>query len=547
MKKINDLKIIKKKYGENMMHLCRNLFPDILETPGILSSIMLNNFEVTRFLYEDIIRFNMQENFKNYVYSKAPKENREKIIVQKTPYELLSDAGYILYECKTEEEVQVFKKYYNPGREMLCTFNENRLKKNYIFFAVRKDVDNIKREDFDIPRREDRYGTSVLSIQFSRGNINYLSIKNRYNVEVEHPDNTFDNNLDNIVLGLTESFRREYNFNFEINPCNFILPGYEKNREGKYYKYNYLINDIYYGPNNIIIDKGIVVDKYLECEKYLIIDYFVIDLVNKTINLYDDSIKDSFIDGISNITKINIKRHKATKIIEIICDNKEKQVIVVDNTNKIIKYYNDNLVKIGNNFLRYNTDLRKLAVPNVEVIGDECLSSNISLSSLILNKVKYIGNKLLYNNKILDYFEALNLEYLGDYCFKNNINLSGLYLESIKKIGDFFLSDNKILNKFYAPYLEKIGNYFLCNNVGLKDIRLGKLKKVGNNYFKHNIKLNLLITKKILKEQISDFYNSSIISTLKVTNSLLERLEHKIKYMSIKEYNSSSKDVKHRR
>ena len=38
-------------------------------------------------------------------------------------------------------------------------------------------MDEIKREDFTEPMRQDKYGTSVISIQFTRGDINTLSIK----------------------------------------------------------------------------------------------------------------------------------------------------------------------------------------------------------------------------------------------------------------------------------------------------------------------------------------------------------------------------------
>lgn len=39
-----DLKKIKKYYGEQMMHLCRELFPTILDEEGTLSRIMLDHF-----------------------------------------------------------------------------------------------------------------------------------------------------------------------------------------------------------------------------------------------------------------------------------------------------------------------------------------------------------------------------------------------------------------------------------------------------------------------------------------------------------------------
>ena len=46
-----DLKIIKKKYGEKMAHLCRELFPTLLETDGLLLKLLLDNFEPNHNLY----------------------------------------------------------------------------------------------------------------------------------------------------------------------------------------------------------------------------------------------------------------------------------------------------------------------------------------------------------------------------------------------------------------------------------------------------------------------------------------------------------------
>ena len=39
-----DLIIIKKEYGEKMMHFCRDVFATILEEEGLLSKLLLNNF-----------------------------------------------------------------------------------------------------------------------------------------------------------------------------------------------------------------------------------------------------------------------------------------------------------------------------------------------------------------------------------------------------------------------------------------------------------------------------------------------------------------------
>ena len=203
-----DLKIIKDNYGERMMHLCRELFPTLLEKEGLLSSLILKKFNPSRFLYEDIIENKLVYDFKNYIYNLVDVEKKEIIQTHKTPRELLSEAGYDFYECKTEEEIQSFKKYYETDEE-LCTFNGGRLDRCYVFWAVKKDVDDIKRKDYKHPIRDDKYGTSVMSIQFTKGNINTLSIKNRYNHTVNNPDATLSNNLENIIPGLTESFEKE--------------------------------------------------------------------------------------------------------------------------------------------------------------------------------------------------------------------------------------------------------------------------------------------------------------------------------------------------
>ena len=134
-----ELKKIKKMYGEDFMHLCRTLFPTLLEQEGLLYSVLQRNFASnSRTLYKDIVDNEIEEEFINYIFSKIDVEQEEKQISKgKTPYELLAEAGYDLYECHSEEEIQQFKKYYERGEE-LCTFNGGRLNRCVVFFAVKK-------------------------------------------------------------------------------------------------------------------------------------------------------------------------------------------------------------------------------------------------------------------------------------------------------------------------------------------------------------------------------------------------------------------------
>ena len=92
-----DLKIIKKKYGEEMMHLCREIFPTILEHEGLLPKLLLDNFKESRSLVKDIIYNRLEERFKNYIYSKVDVENNYEEVVYKRPDELLTLDRVLIY------------------------------------------------------------------------------------------------------------------------------------------------------------------------------------------------------------------------------------------------------------------------------------------------------------------------------------------------------------------------------------------------------------------------------------------------------------------
>lgn len=447
-----DLKIIKNKYGEKMMHLCRNLFSTILETEGVLSKIMLEKFEPTKFLYEDIIQNNLIEEFSSCIYSAYDSPFMKKVSSEKTPKELLSEAGYDLYECNTEEEIQKFKKYYKKFEE-LCTFKGGRLDKCHVFFAVKKDVENIKRENFPKPERQDEYATSVLSIQFTKDEDHILSIKNRYNHKVDNPDATFSNNLDNIIPGLTDSFEKFYGMIQKFKYDEFDVNGYVMANDGKYYKYNMEIDNVYYCSNNIIID-NFEVKRYPK-DKYIVMDQFILDLKSGNITSYKENIDKSFEKSMEDSGRPVV--YNCGEYKKIVFYNKEPIVIILDNLNNIVGLQNKNIKEIGPYFLYYNKKIEKISLPNVEIISHNFLVNGLNVKEIDIKSVKEIGRGFLYNNEDLEEIE----------------------LPVVKEIEHNFLRNNKKLKRISIPSNVVEQLYKLYKNIGSLEINIVEENKIS--------------------------------------------------------------------
>lgn len=551
VKEVDDLKEIKKHYGEKMMQICRMLFPTILETPGLLFKIMSNHFESNHSLYEDLDVYGKFEHFKDYIYSLLDEKEPIPFRAVETPEKLMLYAGYILYECKYERDIQNFKKYYKYD-EVLCTFIGNRLNRCHVFFAVKKDVDSIKRESFEKPDRQDEYGTSVISIQFTRDNSHTLSIKNRYNHKVKNPDATFSNNLDNIIPDLTASFEQHYGM-IQHHNDDFELRNYVQANDGKYYKYNYEINNIYYCPNNIIIDNYNVIR--LPKDNSLLIDYYILDLHTKELTLYDQTIRESFVETIPEINKIKIINDKNTKKILISNNNvKENVEIIVDKDNVITSIVNKTLTSIGDSFLHYNKALTSLTLPAIKHIGKYFLMLNMTLNNLdvpLLEKVDHyflglndqlsrlkmpmlrqVGDGFLEYNHQLTSLELPVLEQVGNDFLLRNRKLTTLDLPSLKYVGNQFLYENKMLTKLQLPFLKEIGNEFLFENQQLASLEIPLIEKIGDDFLYRNEALTNLELPRIIQvgSGFLKFNNNnitySILPLLKqIRNNILDYYE----------------------
>lgn len=422
-----DLKWIKKHYGEQMMHLCRKHFQPILETEGYLPELLSEHFAVSKSLSEDIIEQEKVNEFVEYIFSLAGIKSHKEVKTTMSAVELLKQAGYILYpECKTEEDIQCFKKYYAKNEE-LCTFNGGRLDSCRVWFAVKENAVKINRASFKNPRRQDEYGTSVISIQFTRAN-NILSIKNRYNHTVANPDNTFNSDLDNIIEGLTSAFYADYGVKSANKSENFELKNYVE-VDGKFYKYNYEYDNIYYCPDNTIIDNFKV--KKLPNHQMLV-DRCIFDFKGKTVSVYAPGFsQDAFVETVKNLKEMSFKDN----VITLTKSNGDTVEIVIDEDRRIISLTDNELVSCKDNYVHDWKYVKEITLPKLTQCDDVCFLCNDALTTLNLPKLERCGDNCFRFNKVLTTLSLLELERCGNLCFKDNEELTTLNLPKLKKLG----------------------------------------------------------------------------------------------------------------
>ncbi|MBQ4558618.1 MAG: leucine-rich repeat protein [Clostridia bacterium] len=495
---MNELMVIKRKYGEAFSHFCRDNFSSILENEGQLIEVLENEFYPNKFLLDDMSGYKKKE-FVKYIHSLCfPEVEEEEVDVNATPEELFDAAGYILYKCETNEDVQSFRKYYAEGEE-ICTFgDENRINTHDIFFAVKKNADEIRREDFENPQREDEYGTSVISLQFTKGKNSILSIKNRYNHTVANPDATFSNNPDNIKKGLTESFKKFYGIQLLNNVGKFELPKYVLAKDGRRYRYTGENNNIYYCVDNIIVDNGNV--KQFDKSRYILMDYFLLDRQAKSLTIAgnEDMFRESFHKGHKDIADIEVTNgENGEKDIKLTSMVGRESHITINAKNQIIGYSNPHLKELSENFLREHTSLTRLDVPNVTKICDYALHNEMHIEDLDLQNVTVIGFRVLEDGAFTKRINLPNCKKIGKGFMRGNIYLKVLDLPEVREIGNDCFQYNKDISRLYAPKCKSLGSFFMYDNRELTSLDLESVERIDDYCFSSNRKINHINTPKL--------------------------------------------------
>ena len=469
---------IKKQNGEHFAKAIRNYDNGIFDIPNL----------------DEIVKYagREAEPIMNFLIS-LKGIHIEEMGVHEDPVILLKKAGYNAYVADTVEKQNAIKKYFAPGEE-LCTFRDsNRYQKYFIINAVREDVDEIERSEK--PEREDKYGTSVISIQVLKSG-GFISIKNRYNHTVQNPDNTFNSNPDNIIPGLSDALKHYFGVDFSSQktqlPDGYMMIGKQicktvNEKDGVIY-----LSDSAYVKDGIIheIDKNSeillpMIGALLNAQKQEITflsdiepssetERFAQDIIKKNINgkkitfvkNNEKNTKDIYVDG-----KLNIRMH----------DNMECYV----SADPYAFYATEISIDDGVDWKNYKEEVTlediSLSNMNIDCVANRFSMYNGSVSSSVLDlshvkDIELVGVNLsgvtVKFNPNADTIRLINV-----------VGLSG-YLDfgNVKDLRIRVPNSDRGLEKVHGINTPKNGKYSIENDVSEVRDRLPALQE---NFDKH--------------------------------------------------------------
>jgi hypothetical protein len=405
----------------------------------------------------------------------APEEDPAPPPEPRDPFELLDEAGYNSFYADTLEKQNSIKHHFREG-ELLCTFKEAARYKNYhIIHAVKKDVDQIKREDFNgKEERQDEYGTSVISIQIAKDR-RFISIKNRYNHTVTGCDNTFDSNPDNIIDGLTTSLKEHFDVDFTT--AESPLPRFFTFVGDQIIKYHTERGDIYYGDQfwatkgeihpvdrgrgDALFDGFLFNNKTKELER---IGTYYDDSFADTFNKYYDGNRDLIVDKNGNLTL-------------------NGDILIGTEQSRIVSLYLPEFKSMESCCLRVSDTLRTLNMPALKVMELCALSSARSLTSIHAPLLERIRPEALQETPSLTSLSLPALKHMGYRCFSQANSLITLDLPSLPHMEQYSFFNANALKNVNIPMLKTIEQHCFFNIKNLTTLRAPSLIETGISTF----------------------------------------------------------------
>lgn len=449
-------KKIKKHNGEAFAQTLRNYHNGLLEIEGIDQIVRHAGRDASELLPYLMSLLSSNENQKN----EKPQD----------PFVLLDQAGYDAFYADTPDLQNSIKKYFKEG-ELLCTFNDAaRCKEYHIVHAVKKDVDKIKRADFEgHERRQDAYGTSVISIQMLR-NGGFISIKNRYNHTVKGCDNTFNSNPDNIIDGLSISLQRHFKVKFKAKrkdfPEGFALLG------DQVLKYHKETNNFYYGDQ--AWGKDGVIYEVNRAAGDALFDGFLFDNKNKVLKRIDpqdgDKFANDFNDCYGGNRKLNVKDGN------LFLDD---VMLIGTEQSRIKTLFLPALTKLNYGSLATATALTHFQADALTMMSGHNLERAPALIEFKANALTTMKEYCLHMAGSLKHFEANALTIMEKYCLHDVDGLETFDVNTLKVMEYGCLYQADALVSFNAGALTRMSDTCLQYVGSLKTFRANELIEMG--------------------------------------------------------------------
>jgi len=444
-----------------------------------------------------------------------------------------SIAGYFRDQRAVSENMTGGNSRSNMN-ELICTIytswnsgtdGPQRFDGNYIINAVRKEAwgdDKLPESEWHIkpsatPKREDDYGKSVISIQIPKRS-GAISIKNRYNhtLKTESPDATFNNNPDNIILGLTDALKRKFKVSFSVVnakiPSNYLLVN------NQLIHFNYEVDNIYF-DERYYLDGSDLTELKPEYEEML--DTVILDTRTGEIKSFREN------DQLTYVLKAEIYGHKVKRtkdkstgetVISILDENKNEKELLRTKKGCITALHLYKIRELSDYFLLQNKTLRKFEADNLEFIGESCFESNEKLQEFNVPRLKRMGDRCARLNTDIEKLNIPELESMGESCFRNAKHLKEFKAPKLKTMGEDCFSQDSALEKINIPKLETMSQSCFALSESLREFSAPVLTSLGPRCFRTNKTLERIYIPNLKKMGTNCFESDETLKFLNAPN-----------------------------
>lgn len=463
--------IIKRQNGEKFAKCIRDFDSGIFEVPNLA--------QIVRYAGRDA--FDLLPYLVGLKPSSQKKEKDFSLAEDLT--QLAKKAGYqVIYADTLEKQNQIRPLFFQ--NEELCTFHDPfRFQEYHIFHFIKEGAENLNRANFfGREKREDEYGTSVLSVQISKKTGN-IKICNRYNHTVESPDNTFGCDPDQIIDGLTLSLEKQLGQKIGA-PESAVPDGYLEINQCLY-QFHLETDNIFYGVDFYVKNHQ---PFFINKDYQLMIDAFMIDFQKGAVRSFYDFEKAisfvhteySLIDLIDEEIKSGGKLTKRKENdLDVVCLDSRP---ILKARNGVLTYVHLKTPKISENGLFcYHDGIEEVYLDNLERIGkshfQQSFFSCSGLKVLSLPKLQQVADNSILHLPLLERLNVKDVKSVKKGCLNYLGRVREIDLNNCFELEEFTISKNRMLQRLKLKKVKGLARQSLVENPFLEEVYAPLLKK----------------------------------------------------------------------